>query len=409
MRLATSVKNPLSTLKFERKTISYVTVCDTILELLLYVNCFFPFLKFIYFGSDTQPYALLAGILIVVVSLWRERTMPKGAALLLLLGILMGAFAIIGFSQIGAYRVFRSYAVYATLMFIPAAAFFILKWKGGLNEGVAKLCIFIWFFVGFMQNYVDSSFGYSLIVRHTTNLTRGVVGLATEPSTYGYMCMFMLLVAMQFQKKKALYIALLLIQICVFAGSSVTLVYLAAYVFAYLLNEIVQARRYIALKIALVVGCAAFGIFYVRNYVPKTNRIRVLVDYVFENPAKFFNDGSIKLRINDIVESFSIFWSNAGIPDGLSEYKYMSGVGLVLLEAGFIGVLILALIAVIIWRGYPKRYRLMYTLGFMVMMVSAIPFSAPLCSFYLGVCLYHGWEMKNQSLEEPKIEGSLDM
>ncbi len=409
MKIVANIKNPLSTLTFERKTISYSNVLDTVLELFLYVNCFFPFLKFIYFGSDTQPYAMLFGFLITVIYIWRERTMPKEAVLLLLCGIFMGAFALTGLNQISTYMVFRSYSAYVTLMFVPIGTFLIMKKRGGLNELFAKCCIWFWFLVGFIQKWVDSEFGYVLTVRHTTGLTRGVVSMAPEPSTYGYMCMFMLLIAMGFQKKRLLYAALLLTQICVFANSSITLVYLAVYAGTFVFGEIVQAKKFTLLKIVLLVGCVVAGIYIVRNYVPQSNRIRILVDYAFDDPSKFINDGSIQIRINEIAETFGGFWSNNGIPHGLSAYKYMSGIGLVLLEAGWFGVFILVVVAVIVWGAYPRKNRLMYTLGLMLMMVSAIPFSAPLFCFYLGMCLYNGWVMKNKKLEAQRIEGSLDM
>ncbi|MDD6157411.1 MAG: hypothetical protein PUB52_10395 [Lachnospiraceae bacterium] len=314
----------------------------------------------------------------------------------------MGVFAITGIRQISIYMVFRSYFTYASLVFIPYATFLILQYGKGLNDKLIKLCIWIWFGVGFIQKYINSSFGYGLLSRHSTNQTRGVVGLATEPSAYGYMCVFMILLAINLRKHALFYVGMLLVQILFFAGSSVTIIYLGVYAVAFIINELCMRKKYTFVKILLLAGCAGAGIYYVRNYVSKGTRIRILVDYLFENPERFLEDGSIKRRILAITDTFGSFIEHHGMPQGLSDYKWMSGIGCMLVEGGLLSVIILVVIAMIVWRGYPRQFRIFYTLGFMVMMVSAIPFSSPIVGFYIGYCAYQGWlreqEKKNESI-----------
>ena len=126
---------------------------------------------------------------------------------------------------------------------VPLATCIMMEMHGGLNEVLAKICIWIWFFCGFMQKYVQPEFGYSLLSRHTTNATRGAVSLASEPSAYGYMCIFFMLIAFRFRKNAKFYILNLLIQVIVFATSSVSLVYMAVYIVLYMINELLMRKK----------------------------------------------------------------------------------------------------------------------------------------------------------------------
>ena len=81
----------------------------------------------------------------------------------------------------------------------------------------------------------------------------------------------------------------------------------------------------------------------------------------------------------------------------MSEQKIMSGIGGLFYECGFIAIIILLAIAVIIWKSYPRDTRLLYTAGFLCIMLSSIPFSSPIVGFYLGHCLY---EMRKREKEK---------
>jgi hypothetical protein len=412
MQLPTRVVNPFPTLKFERTVFSFQNAEDRkrfgnkILEALLYMTCFFPFIQLVYIGSDTQPYGMLISLLVIGVYMGKERTMERRMVLLCMGEILMGAFALIGFEQISTYMVFRSYFTYASLLFIPYAVFLVMKRQGGMNDKMIKVFIWIWFFVGLVQKYVNKSFANGLLSRASTNATRGVVGLASEPSAYGYVCVFMILFALQFKKNELLYIGLCLVQILLFASSSVTVIYFAVYAVAYILNEILLRKKFVLVKITLLISCAAGGIYYIRNYVSRSSRIRILVDYMFDQPEFLLKDGSIRRRILAITDTMGSFIEHKGLPQGLSDYKWMSGIGGILVEGGFISVFILIIIGIIIWKGYPKETRIFYLLGFMIMMFSSITFSSPVVCFYIGYCAYQGW-LSNE--ERNKIENTVDL
>ncbi len=391
-------KNPLSREKFHRRTISGMP--ELFFELLLYLTCFFPFIQFVWWGSDTQPYAALTSVLIILVYWFRTGTGEKKFLVLALCCIGMGAFVLVDIVMDGFLSAFRSYFSYISLICIPLAVFLILKRRGGLNEPLLKCCMWVWFAVGLIQRYFIPEFGFRFLSRHTTGGTRGAISLAPEPSAYGYMCLFMLLLALQMKKNAQLYAVMLLIQIIVFASSSVTLVYLAFYIIAYMLNELLWHKKFALFKVVVVAGGGLLTLFTIRAVVPPTNRMGALVAYLFEEPQKIIEDESIVMRVEAIRFGFESFVRNHFLPHGMFDFKIMSGMGGLFYECGFVALLILGAIGVLIWKGSRKGYRFMYVFGYMAIMFSSIPFSAPVMCFYLGVCLYQAWEAERKREEE---------
>lgn len=394
MQIPIMVKNPFSTLCFERKKVN--SKKDKCLEILLYVTCLFPFTNFIPFlaiGTDTQPYGVAVAVLILLIYLREETRLEKEAVYLLLLCVVMGAFAVMELSDSGMKSVLIRYITYISLFAIPVAVFCVLKRSEGLNESLIKVCIWVWFMAGLIQMTIDKDFGHLFVARQTTNAKRGIVGLATEPSAYGYVCFLLVLLVLEMNKHRLLYLGLLLIQIVVFAGSSVTLVYFGVYAVGIVLNEIVLRKRFAILK-ALALFGGGIGLLYfayLQHFLP--TRMEELTGYAFAGEwSNLFGDASIYLRIQAIVKSVESFKNNYGLPHGFSTSRQMSGVGILLIEGGVIAIALLFVIGRIIWKAYPKRTRFIFVFGFLIMMLSAIPFSSPIICFYIGYCMYKVWQ-----------------
>lgn len=395
-------KNPLSRQKFYRPTIN--DVIDGIFEILLYFACFFPFVRVIPTNTDTQPNAALIAILIIILYWIKDGIQTRKYWIIAVPCVGMGGLALLGIFFDGFSSAFRSYFSYVSLICIPLAVLTIMKKRGGLNETLVKVCVWIWFIVGFIQKYYVYDFGYSILSRHTTGKTRGAVSLATEPSAYGYMCLFMILIVLQMKRQVIFYTGLLLLQIVVFASSSVTIVYIGVYVLAYMLNELFLKKKFALFKTVGVAGLGIGGLFAIKRIVPPTNRMGALVNYLFEEPQKIIEDESIVMRVEAITFSFESFIENNFMPHGMYTFKIMSGIGGLFYECGFIALIILVGIGVIIYKGSHRKYRLMYLLGYMIIMFSSIPFSAPLMCFYLGVCLWSAGVVKEEQQKETVLK-----
>jgi hypothetical protein len=387
-------------------------VLDKIIELLLYLTCLFPFTMWIpaiYTGSDTQPYAFLVSLAVVMYYFCLDKNKAQNMraeriiVLLFWLCVLMGILALVAIPDYGFSAVARKYMTYVSIIAIPYATCLVWKRNGGMNEPLIKVCVLLWFFSGLIQKTINSSFGSGFVVRQTTDSMRGLVGLATEPSAYGFYCFFVLLLVLSFRKNRWLYILLLLIQIFLFAQSSVTLVYFGVYVIGFALNEIVLHKRFALLRSVVLVGAGIGALYYLYTKSLLPTRMNRIMGYVVNaNWDELLKDGSIEQRINGITQSFSVLIANRGLPNGFGGDRYFSGVGILIAEGGFISILLLCVIGKIIYDAYPRKYRFIFVFGFMVTMLSSIPFSSPIVCFYLGYCLYMGSESKK------KVTGDCD-
>lgn len=60
----------------------------------------------------------------------------------------------------------------------------------GFNENKIKKIINIYLIVGIIQKFGYRQFAYELLGNARTTVNRGVISLTSEPSFYGYMCVF---------------------------------------------------------------------------------------------------------------------------------------------------------------------------------------------------------------------------
>ena len=89
---------------------------------------------------------MLVSMVIVILYWIRKASSSRVYIVAALAGIAMGAFAVILIMQGSAYMAFRSYFTYLTLIMGPLATCIMMEMHGGLNEVLAKICIWIWFF-----------------------------------------------------------------------------------------------------------------------------------------------------------------------------------------------------------------------------------------------------------------------
>ena len=91
MYLPTTVKNPFSEIKFERKHLNREQIISKVWEVMLYLFCFFSYTMWIsyhwfpklYTASDTQPYALIFSTLFLLIYIWKEPMLKHETILIL--------------------------------------------------------------------------------------------------------------------------------------------------------------------------------------------------------------------------------------------------------------------------------------------------------------------------------------
>ena len=367
---------------------------------------FFPFIKVIA-DLDTQPTALLLGIIIFFA--YQRKVVSKSIAVLG--GSFIFSLFLLNFSDF-TFDSLKNSVSYISMFFIPVATYYMLRCQNGFKEFYLKWVVYILFFVGFIQTFFLKSFLTFLLPRASSSIGRGVVGLATEPTTYGFMCLFLMFICFFHQPKKMrLYQALLLIQIIVFAKSSTVVLLLFAWSFIYMC--LFFSFKRLILGMLFVSG---FLISFMPLFV--NTRLFNVLNLLISNPQLLFlKDTSAAVRFFHIF--FSVFgaFQNFLIPKGFSGYaiylydnldqypsyvrtvlltneitnKIMSGYGAALFELGFVGLIFPIILLVLLKRFYAGSFRkfLMMSIVITLTLFCAIPLSFPYIVFIYGYLAYY--------------------
>lgn len=386
---------------------------NNVIYFIFYMLVCFPFVGINIIRSDTQPWALAFAIAIVMGNVIWERTWYRNTYTdilfaFLIICILVGIVSIPKMYSVSS--LIRSGANYATVFFVPIATLQVLRKQGGLKENWIKLAIWIWFIVGFIQKYFYPQFGYFLLTNARTQVHRGVISLASEPSFYGYMCIFFAVIAMEFERYKKLYIGLCIIQIVLFAASSISILYMLIFAMVYVVVCICKGKPsgLFAATTLIVAGIVVY------QEIPRlkdmfSNRIFLLIYNICYDRAALQKDASVSMRFGDIVNSLSGMIDGIGLPHGFSSVRIMSGYGAMIYEIGIIGVIMVGVFFLIM---YEKKNDGIIAISLSVMLFSAIQLANPLFSFYIGYCLYNKVQRQSDGKvrnEEMKNEAKIDM
>lgn len=380
------------------KNITTSTICLTLIIL-----AFFPYVTPINLGTDTQPWPLLTALIIFL--LFRVKFCLSE----LLLGIVV-LFSIFTLTVSEPdFNSLRSLSNYASLFLISYAVKKSLINNRIKIEKVILLSIFIWLCTGFIQTFFDREFLNIIISAARTTENRGVVGLAPEPTSYGIVLIFSIIILTHLNiRYKFLCITLCVIGVAIFAQSSMALLFLLILItyYAILFFDI----RYAAGLIFLFFITYSFA-----SQMSHDSRIFSLINILFSEPSNIILiDASINDRFFHVFFSVNGFFSNYMLPHGFSawneysknqisnysnfvisewftmEGRVMSGYGSALFELGLPALLIPASTIIPLWNIYNKNVRLFifYSLFINTIMFSAIPIGFPIFAFYIGFLNY---------------------
>ncbi len=369
---------------------------NKILEFLLYFFCFFPFIAFVNIGTDMQPYAFLIATVYIIFntslkSKWFDYTQIFFlcyVAILLVLSMTSNEY----------FTIIRSFFNYISVSIISLAVYISLKQNNGINEYYIKAFIIIWLLIGMIQLFVDRSFLGTIISNFRTSSTRGVCSLASEPSFYGYISFFFLIISYQFKNNRIIYILLSIFQIVVLAQSTVTISYVIIYYSITLLYKFVKNKNIKSILLIIsAMGILAISFAIINKYLPNT-RMVILINKMASNPLSILNDERVEQRFNHIKLAIESFCDSYGFPHGYAVFityskRIMSGYGAVLHELGIIGAFY-----IVLWFVYiSKAYDYSAAVAITIIMFSAIQVGNPIFCFFLGICIYLYKESKISS------------
>ena len=354
-----------------------------LLEILLYFFCFFPFVtvKFIDIGTDMQPYVLLIAALYLLLNI---KIFKINIFYIFMLAFSTVLFLISFLFDASIMTVFRAYYNYICLTLVAMAVCQCTKKHCGFNEKLIKLFIWIWLFVAVVQLFVDRSFLSFIVSNFRTSSNRGVCSLTSEPSFYGYMCFFALIISRKFKKNRNFYSVLLVIQIVFFAQSAVTLVYLMVFAGCVGLKYVFSRS---VTKSLLIIGAVIIMVPFVWKIVSEnmaSSRIVVIINNFLEDPSLLKKDESIMARFGDIIVSIESFLEDFGLPHGFTKFitpagRIMSGYGTLLHEFGIVGLVYIFLI----FKKIKLSFNASYAMAITVVMFSAIQIGIPIFGFLI--------------------------
>ena len=316
--------------------------------------CMCPFL-FPIPGLDTnmQMYACLFAILIILLNFRRfmqsvnDELAFAGVLLCLLVATIVAFFT--GFSI----STFRGYFNHLSILVIPVASYIILRTRG-FEERLIKSIILIWFFVsviqiafyrGFFAEYIGSP--------NWASTARGVIGLASEPSFLGITCFYFLNLAKRFKSRRTLFFVLITVMGVVLAQSAVGIVFIAAFWFAFMFEELNFRRGF--LIFACLVAAGVLGYFFLSKFGSGTRLFALINTFLSSGLGDLYaNDESFRNRMNAVARALNSSVDAYFLPQGFGS-RIGSGYGGILCEIGFFSVIQMVVVSLGMARTFSKR------------------------------------------------------
>lgn len=367
-----------------------------------------PFISPIRMPMDIQPWAIVVSIVII---LKHKKIVVNRTIIYILFTMFIATFFLIVSlfeNENEAFMIFRKYMNYISLGVVVIAGYNIFLQSKEINEPWIKSIILLWLVAGLLELIFPAS-AKIIMPGSRTSSGRGVVGLAMEPSFYGYMCFFFMLLSTKFKTRKRLYMILCIVQILLLAKSAVSIIYLAIYAISCTLKVLFSWWKHSKSELKRALMSGVLGIIVLslagKNFIEKFSNTRMI--NVF---GKLFNsigsvngmselykiDYSVAERLDSIVSSFRIFMNSNGIPLGFGYQgigmsggnRFLSAYGAVICELGWLGVILIVLLFVILVSGY----GLNVAISISVTMFSAVQLSSPTFAFIVAAAMYYSRE-----------------
>jgi hypothetical protein len=260
---------------------------------------------------------------------------------------------------------YKNLLTYISFYLIPIVTYFLCKFHKEYLIKFLKVSIIAWFFVGFVQVFINQDFLNILLGELSGNSIvagrggRGVIGLAPEPTHYGFHIVLLGLGLYSLFPNK-LYLSLALIQALVFAKSSSALLAIVLGSIFYLIFH----KKMVSLFIAITCLIIYFYIESLINLMDQvvsedSSRIIKMVVFFFQNPIDLFlTDTSLNARIGGLFVTFKAVFNNFFLPHSISHKSWIkattellqknqwlivlsqsqspSGIGSILFQIGFL-------------------------------------------------------------------------
>ena len=374
---------------------------------------FFPYISFVYTGTDIQPYSLVVNMAIFIILIFYHKIKKLNKVNLLLFIPVILSITLIFFSE-NKFSGFRSLYGYLNLAVSLIVYSYIIAHKEKLFLKFLTLSVYTWTIVAIIQTFFLRSFLFFLLPRNSEAISigesRGVNSLAPEPTFYGLVTLFMILVIILIPserlKSKNYLLILLILSIILLSKSSMTILFLFLFLFLFLLIHFFSLKNFLMLVSFL--SLTVILITYIDFSFLADIRVYKLFQIAIENPLEVATiDASMNDRVSAIYFSLKGFFTSWLLPHSYGAYseflksevphsdyfwyvtindRIKSYYGSIFFELGAFGMIIFISISYYLYKyySYSKKMFLLFFLFFNSILFSAIPLSLPLVPLYLA-------------------------
>ncbi len=362
-------------------------------------------------GSDTQPTALLFGLMLLACT--RTVNFPWPIAFLLLTALAgLPLLLLDGVSLVAV----RNWSNYVSAFVVAAVSWKLVRADRALVGRGIYAAVWTWFTVGAIQTFVSRQFLTFLLADARTSESRGVVALAPEPAMYGQVCLLLMFAALMVLdgRRRTIAITVAVVQLVLFSRSSMAVLILLLWAGGNVIRDL-GARG--GLRVAIPAALVAFASLQllVAGAIPglQGSRLQTIARLALQDPRLLVSaDESGAVRAASIIYAVAGFFSSWTIPYGFEAwdaftptisyrfafipvvpggYRPMSGYGSALFELGFISVLVLVAVtgAFRQWFGSAWLRHWPTILTFHALLFTSVPLATPLVGLILGVACAH--------------------
>lgn len=296
------------------------------MRILIYIFlffCFFPYLDLLGLGTDTQPNAMILGLILLFAM---DKKWLNAPIILLWVTAILGMLLIFK-NSLGVMEYVRNVLNYLSPPIIALVAYNLCKkYQIRVPFKAFVLIVLTYLIVGLIQFYIWPSFLTGLVNGSARGILfggRGVVSLCPEPAFYGSMCLFLMVFSLLCYSARHnwLTIPLLLFQLVFLSRSSTAIVILlAALVFFLVFQMLTFKFRIIVNTLIVILLLIPIGGFVSASL--EKSRFGELLDSFIDNPFLIAQvDQSVGIRFMGVVSPFLSFRHANGIPQGIGNYK----------------------------------------------------------------------------------------
>lgn len=384
------------------------------LSVLSLLTGLFPFVTIVSFGTDIQPWNVVFLVIMAMVIFNNSVKINRKLVDLFIPMALALVLILISIDDLFSYV--RSLLGYVVITLSPIVYYYIIDKNFNQFLKILRLSTYVWLGSALIQYFVDPSMFGFLINRISGGGIRGVVSLSPEPTFYGIVGIFYILIFLAISyRKNQKYIFLWIFQIFFLAQSSMAILFVIIFMFYLLIFK--SSVKLIFSYIFLVIFAVTALFFIDINEYTHIRAVSLYMSFL-ENGIDIANlDASINDRWSAIYFSLMGLLDNYLLPNGMASYagflseqiqhndyfwwisvqnRIMSYYGSILFELGIIGLIVPFVYSNIIFRAYSckKKTMLLYFVFINTILFSAIQLSFPLVGMYMATLLY---KIKNEN------------